>query len=273
MSQRTSAARPIAVAITQTRCVWCEGRTRMRGAAMTADVDRSKRHLVQTAGLTMVGGLVAGTGLILPANAQEGAKIGARTKDEITLPEDLMREHGVLDRVLLVYEACLGKFAANEDFDNFVLLDGAQVVKDFIEDFHERAEEKELFPRFTAANKLTDLVHVLDRQHNAGRMLTRTILQAAPRSRKDGDDRRKVIDAVQAFIRMYRPHAAREDTELFPGLRALVSANEFDSLAEQFEKDERERFGEDGFAKMVDRVARLERMVGINDLDQYTPQR
>src|SRR5262245_56489227 len=132
---------------------------------MTADVDRSKRHLVQTAGLTMVGGLVAGTGLILPANAQAGAKIGARTKDEITLPEDLMREHGVLDRVLLVYEACLRKFAANEDFDNFVLLDGAQVVKDFIEDFHERAEERELFPRFTAANKLRSEEHTLNSSH------------------------------------------------------------------------------------------------------------
>ena len=79
--------------------------------------------------------------------------------------------------------------------------------------------------------------------------------------------------AVQSFIRMYRPHAAREDTELFPKLRGLVSANEFDAIAEQFEKDERERFGEDGFEKMVDRVARLERMVGINDLDQYTPPR
>jgi hypothetical protein len=56
-------------------------------------------------------------------------------------------------------------------------------------------------------------------------------------------------------------------------LRALVSANEFDAIAEQFEKDERERFGEDGFEKMVDRVARLERMVGINDLNQYTPPR
>ena len=115
---------------------------------MTADLDLSKRRLVQTAGLAVVGGLAAGTGLILPANAQDmkqdtkqGTKIGARTKDEIPLPEDLMREHGVLDRVLLVYEACLRKFAANEDFDNFVLLDGAQVVKDFIEDFHERAEE------------------------------------------------------------------------------------------------------------------------------------
>ena len=92
---------------------------------MTGDVDLSKRQWVQAAGLTMVGGLVAaGSGLVVPANA-EGAKPGACKIDEITPPEDLMREHGVLDRVLLVYEAGLRKFAVNEDFDNYVLLDCA----------------------------------------------------------------------------------------------------------------------------------------------------
>jgi hemerythrin-like domain-containing protein len=238
---------------------------------MTDDLDLSKRQLVLTAGLTIVGGLVAASGgLILPAHA-EGAKPGARAADEITPPEDLMREHGVLDRVLLVYEAGLNKFSANEDFDPYVLLDGAQVVKEFIEDYHERAEEKELFPRFRRANQQIELIDVLFRQHEAGRMLTRTIMQTAPGSRKDGDDRHKLTVAIAAFIRMYRPHAAREDTELFPKLRGLVSANEFDGIAEQFEHDERERFGEDGFGKMVDRVARLERMIGINDLNQFTP--
>jgi hemerythrin-like domain-containing protein len=238
---------------------------------MTADPAFSKRQLLRTTGVTVVGGLVAATaGLVLPTNAED-ARPGARAEDEITPPEDLMREHGVLDRVLLIYEAGLHRFSANEDFDPFVLLDGAQVVKEFIEDYHERAEEKELFPRFRRANKLTDLVDVLFRQHEAGRMLTRTIMQTAPGSRKDGDDRRQLTIAVQAFIRMYRPHAAREDTELFPRLRELVSANEFDAIAEQFEHDERQRFGQDGFEKVVDRVARLERMIGINDLNQFTP--
>ena len=239
---------------------------------MTADTGLSKRQLLRTTGVTMVGGFVAATGgLVVPASA-EGAKPGARAADEITPPEDLMREHGVLDRVLLIYEAGLHRFDANEDFDPFVLLDGAVVVREFIEDYHERAEEKELFPRFRRANKLTDLIDVLFRQHEAGRTLTRTILQSAPGSRKDGDDRRKLTGAMQAFIRMYRPHAAREDTELFPRLRELVTANEFDAIAEQFEHDERERFGEDGFEKVVDRVARLERMIGINDLNQFTPR-
>ena len=42
-------------------------------------------------------------------------------------------------------------------------------------------------------------------------------------------------------------------------------------MAEAFEKKEHELFGEDGFEKMVDRVARLERSFGIGDLAQFTP--
>jgi hypothetical protein len=42
-------------------------------------------------------------------------------------------------------------------------------VKDFIEDYHERAEERELFTRFRRAHQLTELVQVLFRQHEAGR--------------------------------------------------------------------------------------------------------
>ena len=70
---------------------------------------------------------------------------------------------------------------------------------------------------------------------------------------------------------MYRPHAAREDTELFPQLRGLVSKHEYDAMAELFENKEHQLFVEDGFEKMVDRVAGLERRIGINDLSQFTP--
>jgi len=69
---------------------------------------------------------------------------------------------------------------------------------------------------------------------------------------------------------MYRPHEAREDTELFPKLRGIVSAHEYAAMAEDFEREEHRRFGEDGFAMMVERVTRLEQGIGINDLARVT---
>jgi hemerythrin-like domain-containing protein len=215
-------------------------------------------------------GLIAWSGLIAPTFAQD--RVDKIEPEDTTPPEDLMREHGVLDRVLLIYEATMRKFGASEDFDPKVISDSAKVVRDFIENYHERSEENFVFPRFRKAGKMTDLVDTLLQQHQAGRRVTQRILQFAPGSRKDGADRQQTVGAMQAFITMYRPDAAREDTDLFPKLREIVSAHEFDSIGEDMEKQEKEKFGDDGFEKMAARVAQLEQMVGIADLKQFTPK-
>lgn len=128
-----------------------------------------------------------------------------------------------------------------------------------------------MFPRFRKAGKFVDLVNVLYQQHQAGRHLTETILHLAPASAAPGDDRNGLVAAMAAFITMYRPHEAREDTVLFPALRSVVTPNEFESMAEDFERHEEQQFGEDGFAKVVSQVADLERAIGINDLSTFTP--
>ena len=89
---------------------------------------------------------------------------------------------------------------------------------------------------------------------------------------KDSDDRTRVADAIRQFNRMYAPHEAREDTVLFPAFRGIVSAHEYAALGEEFEKQEDKLFGDDGFEKMVDRVAGIEKTLGIYDLSQFTPK-
>ncbi len=233
--------------------------------------DGGKRKFIGSAGTTglaLIGSLMVPA--IGPALAADKDKRGEK-KEEVTPPEDLMRKHGVLDRVLLIYEAGLRRFASKEDFDPAFITDSARIVRKFIEDYHERSEEEDVFPRFRKAGKMVDLVNTLLEQHQAGRRVTDVVLQRAPNSRKDDDARRQTVTAIQSFIAMYRPHAAREDTALFPKLRDLVSSNEYDAMAEGFEKKEQKLFGEDGFDKMVDRVAKLEKSIGIYDLDQFTP--
>ncbi len=119
---------------------------------------------------------------------------------------------------------------------------------------------------------MVGLVDTLLAQHQAGRRVTDAIMRYAPNARSDEDDRHRLVSAMQSFVTMYRPHAAREDTDLFPKLRGLVSAHEYDAMAEQFEMEERRHFGPEGFEKIVDRVANLEKAIGINDLNQFTPR-
>ncbi|MBW7966342.1 hemerythrin domain-containing protein [Bradyrhizobium sp. BR 10261] len=200
-----------------------------------------------------------------------GKQKGAEKDEEVTPPEDLMREHGVLDRVLLLYEAGIRKFSANEDFDPGLITQSAGIIRDFINNYHEKSEEEHVFPRFRKAGQMTDLVDTLLRQHEAGRKVTESILKLAPSGRSNDADRKQLVEAMQSFITMYRPHAAREDTDLFPKLKHVVSSNEYDAMAEDFEKKEHQLFGEDGFEKMTARVAQLERQMGIYDLNQVTP--
>jgi len=181
----------------------------------------TKRRFLKEAGLIA---LFAPAVISRPAFAEETKGIVEKLKEkvtgkgeekEVTPPEDLMREHGVLDRVLLVYEAGIHKLASKEDFDPALLTQSATIVRDFIHDYHEQSEEHYVFPRFQQANQLTDLVGTLLDQHRAARRVTERVLQLAPNSRTDADARRQVTAQITAFITMYRPHAAREDTDLF----------------------------------------------------------
>ncbi|WGR93169.1 hemerythrin domain-containing protein [Bradyrhizobium sp. ISRA443] len=211
----------------------------------------------------------AASGLLIASTAGTHAA-EADQAAQVTPPEDLLRERGVLNRVLLVYEASLQKLTRGEDFDVGVLSRAATIVHEFIEDYHERNEEQQLFPRFRKAGQMVELVDVLYQQHQAGRRLTDTILVLAPASRAPGESRGRVITSLQSFIAMYRPHEAREDTELFPKLRSIVSPHEFDAMAEDFERDERRKFGEDGFERYVAQVGALEQALGIHDLARMT---
>jgi hemerythrin-like domain-containing protein len=213
-------------------------------------------------------GGVLGTGLFVPRGEQ-----GKEEEEEVSPPEDLMREHGILKRVLLVYEEAIRRIDTNQDLDPDAVRDAATIIRTFIEDYHEKLEEDYLFPRFEKAGRLTDLTNVLRAQHQAGRRLTEQITQSATRQGlKDPQSAAVVKHAMQQFVRMYEPHEAREDTVLFPALRTVVSKHEFGALGEDFEKKEHQLFGEEGFEKMVNRAAAIEKALGIYDLAQFTPK-
>jgi hemerythrin-like domain-containing protein len=226
----------------------------------------SRRQFIKAGGIFIAGSAVAGA---VNAFGKEEEK----KNEEVSPPEDLMREHGVLKRILLIYGEALRRIDSKQDLPPDPLLDAAKVIREFVEDYHEKLEENFLFPRFKKANKLVDLVDVLLQQHQAGRRLTDITMQLATnQALKNADDRRKLGNSMRQFIRMYNPHEAREDTVLFPAFRGIVSAHEFDSLGEDFEKKEDELFGEDGFFKVVDRVAQIEKKLGIYELSQFTPR-
>ena len=200
--------------------------------------------------------VLKGAALLAAAPAKKPAR---KKEPDVSPVEDLMREHGLLNRVLLVYDECARRLEAKQPAPG--LQDAAKIIRDFIEAYHEKLEEQFLFPRFEKAGKLTDLVATLRTQHEKGRAITAQLLAGT------GD----TVQLLRSFNRMYRPHEAREDTVLFPAFRELVGEKEYDRLGDQFEEREHQLFGEQGFEGMVAEVGEIEKKLDIFELARFTP--
>jgi hemerythrin-like domain-containing protein len=205
--------------------------------------------------------------MALPLAAQQ-----EKEQFEVTPAEDLMREHGLLKRILLIYDEVGSRIAAKKDFPPSAVMVAAKIIRNFIEEYHEKLEEDHLFPRFRKHGVLVDLVNVLEQQHKAGRNVTEKIITLTAAGLKSADDKQALAASLHSFVRMYAPHEAREDTVLFPALHTIISRNEYDALGEDFEKREHQLFGKEGFEGMVPRVAEIEKQLGIYELSQFTPR-
>lgn len=193
--------------------------------------------------------------------------------EEVSPNEDLMREHGILNRLLLIYQEIVRRIDNHETFPVQTLVESANLVRSFLENYHEKLEEEYVFPKFEKANQLVDLVKTLKDQHNAGRNLTDYILaHSSEIELKDEIQRMILADYLRLYVRMFRPHEAREDTVLFPAFRKLLSSNEYMKLGELFEEREHELFGKDGFDNIVGRVSNIEKQLNIYNLSEFTPQ-
>ncbi len=152
-------------------------------------------------------GVAGASGAALWAHTAETKPHAAETKPhaaDIPPTEDLMREHGILRRVLLVYEEGARRLSAGDATVLDVVAGAANIIRRFVEGYHEKLEEDFVFPRLEKAGKLVDLTTVLRVQHGAGRKLTDAILDGARAGKAAGADRRRTMVAdIDSFIRMY----------------------------------------------------------------------
>lgn len=222
--------------------------------------------------------LATGSGALLLAWSLPGVGVaaagegGEKEENEVPVVEDLMQEHGLLRRVFLVYDEACARLGSGRGLDPRIVRDAVTIVRRFGEDYHEKNEETELFPRFDKAGRQRELVATLRTQHAKGRELTDELLRlSADGAATTPEANARLASAMQVFLRMYRPHAAREDTVLFREFRRIVSPPEYRELGERFEEEEERLLGKDGFEAMLEKVLVLERELGIADLAGFTP--
>lgn len=148
----------------------------------------------------------------------------------------------------------------------------ARLFRDFGEDYHEKKlEEKFIFPSVKwQGGQAAGLTDILISQHNRGREITDYILAVTKAGKLDPGNIEPLIRALESMVRMYRPHAAREDTIVFPAWKETLTAQQLDQMGDKFEDIEQKQFGKDGFENAVRQISDIENEFGLADLAQFT---
>jgi hemerythrin-like domain-containing protein len=226
-------------------------------------VDPARRRWVACAGTAAFG---------LLAVAAPAALRAEESSTEVLAAEDLMREHGVLRRALLVYAQAADQLVRNASVPADALQRTATLFRRFGEDYHEqKLEEAHVFPVLAAGDGAhAALVKTLVAQHRRGREITDYVIATTRGGSIGRSDAQPLAGVLKDFVRMYEHHAAIEDTVVFPAWKRSLSSSRYRALSGQFEDLEQRMFGKDGFEDAVARIAAVEQRMGLADLAALT---
>lgn len=246
-------------------------------------MNETRRHLLNSlpvAGLSLLGGaLLIGCRPTSTTNTsatnddgREPAP-GEALPEQVTAIEDLMREHGILRRALLVYQELAVRLRQDPEAVPAASLEKtAQLFRVFGEDYHEkRLEEAVIIPVIKKVQGgVAAYGDVLLAQHARGREITDYLLSVSKAERFSRNQSEGLARAIDSFVRMYEHHAALEDTVVFPAWKAATGEQEYQELGEKFEEIETEQFGTDGFEAALKRITEIEAELGLTNLDMFT---
>src|SRR5881396_3352903 len=103
---------------------------------MKTNDQSSRRRFLKAGGI-----FIAASGISAAANLF--GKEEEKKENEVSPPEDLMREHGVLKRILLIYGEAIRRLETNADLPPIAVVQSATIIRTFIEDFEKK--EHQLF--------------------------------------------------------------------------------------------------------------------------------
>jgi hemerythrin-like domain-containing protein len=242
--------------------------------------NRTRRQFICTSTIVSAGLLLAGCrgGTGTNSQTKESKESPAKADEnqmggEVTATEDLMREHGVLRRALLVYSAAAVKLRGNPSaIAPDALEKTAKLFKAFGEEYHEKKlEEAFIFPAVKkAGGEAAVYPDILIVQHNRGREITDYIISVTKGGKLGPGNAEPLAKSLEAFVLMYRNHAAREDTIIFPAWKQTMTGKQLDEMNDNLEDIEHEQFGEDGFEDAVKQISAIEDSLGLSDIAQFT---
>lgn len=162
--------------------------------------------------------------------------------------DDLLREHQLLLPFFDALESAARRLEARQPIRPSFFVDASEFIGCFVGNCHHNKEEGALFPALEAAGvpQLGGLMGEILAEHDEGRRLALQVRAGAENLvRGDLTARPTLAWNALTYVRLIRPHIAREETALFPLAHRMLSADQQKTLAREFERMKAEQSGKE----------------------------
>jgi hemerythrin-like domain-containing protein len=163
-----------------------------------------------------------------------------------TATEVLMKEHQAILKMVEASETVAKRLKEGEKVPADILAAFQEFFKIFADQCHHGKEEDIFFPLLEARGmpKRGGPLGVMLNEHEVGRALVREMHQAAEAYATGAEGSgAHWAQAAEQYAALLRSHIDKEDNVLFPMAERLLSGNELERVAGDFEKHEVEKMG------------------------------
>jgi hemerythrin-like domain-containing protein len=173
---------------------------------------------------------------------------------------------------MFVFESMIARIADGENPDLKPINQAALILKELIAEHHMVDEERLIFPKIEASGRYADLLKTLRLQHDRGRAIIDRIIDMTQKgSIENIGSMNEMVNLCLSFAIMYRPHAAVEETVVFPALYDFASNDEILNIEAIMRGEEKGLMENERFRRVLDSLAEIEAQAGTADIRRFTP--
>lgn len=190
------------------------------------------------------------------------------SSDVIPCIQDLMYEHSILVRILLIFEELIKKdiiFLENHNFRYINLL--TKIIKIYIENHHEKMEEKYIFPQIRFNKKIVTNLII---QHRLSNIITNKLILLTLNKHIYLKNINKIIELLKLYITLYRKHENIENTEIFPEFLKNISKEKYKKYGEEMEKHEKKILKNLKVKHFIKFIEYVEKQLNISNISLFT---
>ncbi len=167
--------------------------------------------------------------------------------------DDLMQEHRLIEKVLGALETYAHAVRSGGPAERRAAAAFAEFFREFADRCHHGKEEDRLFARMTENGFPSEQgpIAVMLSEHEEGREHVGALAALGGGSGPLSDEERKTLSGhALAYVPLLRAHIMKEDQVLYPMAQQVLTPEQLDRLAEEFDAFEVEVMGPSRHAKL-----------------------